>query len=69
METKLPIGKVNAVEYRYRRCLAEEQFKAIVGSNKEQQYLDAVSKFEQIVTETDCFKDNGRSALIYLKEV
>ncbi|KAG2192493.1 hypothetical protein INT47_009692 [Mucor saturninus] len=69
MEIKLSIGKVNAAEYRYRRCLAEEQFKAIVGSNKEQKYLVAVFKVEQIVTETDWFKDNGRSALIYLKEV
>lgn len=62
METKLAIGTVESAEYKYRRCLAEKQSKAIVLITTIQQYHGAITKFKEIVTTPGYFEDNSKTA-------
>lgn len=54
-------GKVNAVECKHCCCHAEEHRREIIG-NREQSYLEVLSKFKEIVSATDCFEESVRDS-------
>lgn len=69
MSTKLAIGNVGSVEYYLRLAEAEVEFKSVMTSSTEKSYADAISNFEQIISTEGYFKEDGKVALDYLKDV
>lgn len=69
MALKLSIGKVHLVEYNLRLVEAELEFKAIMNSHDQRSYEIAIGNFEQIISTDGYFKENGKIAMAYLKDV
>jgi hypothetical protein len=69
METKLMIGSITGEEYQLRCLQARQEFMAVVSSHDESSYSKAISNFEQTISTAVYFKEDGRVALGYLKDV
>lgn len=70
MSIKLAIGKaISLTEYNLRHTEAEVAFKAIMTSYNEKTYRKALDDFEQTIVTAGWFKDDGKTALSYLKDV
>lgn len=69
METKLPIGTISGEEFNVCRTQAQLVFQEVITSYNKRTYREAITKFEAYISTPGYFKNNGASALKYLKDV